>query len=165
MAQITLLGKPLNTFGNLPKVGALAPDFQLVNAKLDDLSLNYFSGKRKILSIVPSLDTPTCATSTRILEATAKNLENTFVLVISSDLPFAQARFRGAERINNVILLSTFRSNFAKDYGVELLDGVLRGLTARAVLVLDQNDQVLHSELVSELSNEPDYTSAVAALG
>ncbi len=165
MAKITLRGSPVNTSGNLPEIGTQAPDFHLVNGKLADVSLQEFAGKRKILSIVPSLDTPTCALSTRKFNEKASPLENTVVLVISADLPFAQARFCGSEGIKDVIPLSAFRSNFANDYGVALVDGPLRGLTARAIVILDPNNRVAYNELVGELSNEPDYERALAALG
>ncbi|MGH8548975.1 MAG: thiol peroxidase [Methylococcales bacterium] len=165
MATITLKGSPLNTSGNLPSVGSQAPDFQLVNGKLADVSLQDFSGKRKILSIVPSLDTPTCATSTRKFNERANQLENTVVLVISADLPFAQGRFCGAEGLNDVIPLSTFRSSFAEDYGIALVDGVLKGLTGRAIVILDPDNKVLYTQLVNEIADEPDYERALAALG
>jgi thioredoxin-dependent peroxiredoxin len=165
MAKITLRGSPLNTSGNLPAVGSQAPNFRLVNGNLADVSLQDFSGKRKILSIVPSLDTPTCAVSTRNFNEKASKLEDTVVLVVSADLPFAQGRFCGSEGLKEVVPLSTFRSTFAEDYGVALVDGALKGLTARAVVVLDQDNEVLYTELVGELSEEPDYESALAALG
>ncbi len=165
MAKITLGGNPLNTSGNLPAIGSKAPDFQLVDAQLADVSLQDYSGKRKILSIVPSLDTPTCAISTRKFNEKAGTLENSVVLVISADLPFAQGRFCGSEGLKNVAPLSTFRSSFAEDYGVALIDGALRGLTARAIVILDPDNHVLYTELVSELSKEPAYERALAALG
>jgi thioredoxin-dependent peroxiredoxin len=165
MAKITLRGSPLNTSGNLPEIGTQAPDFHLVNGKLAEVSLQDFAGKRKILSIVPSLDTPTCALSTRKFNEKASPLGNTVILVISADLPFAQARFCGAEGLNDVIPLSAFRSDFAKDYGIALIDGPLRGLTARAIVILDADNRVVYNELVGELSNEPDYDRALAALG
>lgn len=164
MAKITLRGSPLNTSGNLPPVGSQAPDFRLVNGKLAEVTLQDFSGKRKILSIVPSLDTPTCAISTRKFNEKANQLGNTVVLVISTDLPFAQGRFCGSEGLNDVIPLSAFRSNFAEDYGVALVDGVLKGLTARAIVVLDQDNKVMYTQLVNEISEEPDYEHALAAL-
>jgi thiol peroxidase len=165
MAKITLKGNPINTCGDLPAVGSQAPDFQLVNGKLADVSLQDFSGKRKILNIVPSLDTPTCATSTRKFNEKASQLQNAVVLVISADLPFAQGRFCGAEGLNDVIPLSTFRSSFARDYGVEVVDGVLKGLTARAIVVLSPDNRVIHTQLVNEIADEPDYERALAALG
>jgi thioredoxin-dependent peroxiredoxin len=164
MAIITFQGKAVNTNGQLPGVGSPAPDFMLTNRKLQDVTLAEFAGKRKILNIVPSLDTPTCQASTRKFNEKAVQFENTVVLAISADLPFAQARFCEVEGIKNVQALSCFRSDFAKTYGVELLDSILAGLTARAVLVLNENNLVIYSELVSELANEPDYSAALAAL-
>ncbi len=162
MATIFFQGKPLNTCGELPAIGSIAPDFALVNSKLKDVTLATYAGKRKVLNIVPSLDTPTCATSTRKFNEKAASLHNTVVLVISADLPFAQARFCEAEGIKDVIALSTFRASFGKDYGVELIDSILKGLTARAVMILDANNQVLYTELVAELADEPDYAAALA---
>ena len=164
MATITFQGKPLNTSADLPAVGTTAPDFSLVSGQLKDLSLADFSGKRKILSIVPSLDTPTCAASTRIFNQKADSLENTVVLVVSADLPFAQGRFCEAEGLKDVIPLSTFRSNFSEEYGVKIVDTILAGLTARAIVIIDEQDQVIYTELVSEVADEPDYESALAAL-
>ncbi len=164
MATITFQGKPINTVGDLPSVGATVPDFKLTNRKLQDVGLAAFTGKRKVLNIVPSLDTPTCQTSTRKFNEKAAHLANTVVLVISADLPFAQARFCEIEGIKHLEALSTFRSSFGHDYGVQLLDSILAGLTARAVLVLDENNQVIHSQLVAEIADEPDYASALAVL-
>lgn len=164
MATITFQGKPINTCGDLPAVGSQAPDFKLTNRKMQDIGLQAFAGKRKVMNIVPSLDTPTCATSTRKFNEKAAHLDNTVVLAISADLPFAQARFCEIEGIKHVTALSTFRSSFAHDYGVELLDGLLAGLTARAIVVIDENDQVIYTELVKEIADEPDYASALAAL-
>jgi thiol peroxidase len=165
MATVTLGGNPINTSGNLPSVGCNAPGFELVNGKLDIVSLQDFGGKRKLLSIVPSLDTPTCAVSTRVFNEKAASLDNTVVLVVSADLPFAQARFCEAERLENVISLSSFRSDFATDYGVSIIEGVLKGLTTRAIVILDQQDKVLYTQLVGEIADEPDYDSALVALG
>jgi len=164
MATITFQGKPINTVGDLPTVGSTAPQFKLTNRKMQDVGLAEFAGKRKVLNIVPSLDTPTCATSTRKFNEKAAHLHDTVVLVVSADLPFAQARFCEIEGIKHVIALSTFRSSFGHDYGIELLDSILAGLTARAVLVIDENDKVIYSQLVAEIADEPDYTSALAAL-
>lgn len=164
MATITFQGKPLNTSADLPAVGTTAPDFSLVSGQLKDLSLADFSGKRKVLSIVPSLDTPTCAASTRIFNQKADSLENTVVLVVSADLPFAQGRFCEAEGLKDVIPLSTFRSNFSEEYGVKIIDTILAGLTARAIVIIDEQDKVIYTELVSEVADEPDYESALAAL-
>jgi len=165
MATVTLGGNPINTSGNLPSVGDNAPGFELVNGKLDNVSLQDFGNKRKVLSIVPSLDTPTCAVSTRIFNEKAASLDNTVVLVISADLPFAQARFCEAEGLENVVPLSSFRSDFATDYGISIIDGVLKGLTTRASVILDQQDKVVYTQLVGEIADEPDYDSALAILG
>lgn len=165
MAKVTLAGNPVNVAGTFPKIGQKAPDFRLVNKELKDVSLKDFAGKRKVLNIVPSLDTPTCAKSTRHLNEEASKLNNTVVLVISADLPFAQSRFCGAEGLNNVITLSTMRgAEFMKNYGVAITDSPLGGVTARAVVVLDANDKVLYTELVPEIKNEPNYNAALAAL-
>ncbi len=164
MATIKFQGNPLNTSGELPAIGSKATDFTLVNGKLADVNLATYAGKRKILNIVPSLDTPTCAMSTRKFNEKANKLDNTVVLIISADLPFAQSRFCEAEGLTNVIPLSTFRSTFADDYGVKLTDTFLAGLTARAVLVIDESDKVIYTQLVEELANEPDYDSVLAAL-
>lgn len=166
MATVTLKGNPVNVGGNLPQAGQTAPDFALANAKRELVSLEAFSGKRKVLNIFPSIDTPTCATSVRTFNQKAGSVANTVVLCISADLPFAQSRFCGAEGIENVVTLSTFRdtAKFANDYGVFITDSSLAGLTARAVVVLDENNKVLHSELVSEIANEPNYDAALAVL-
>jgi thioredoxin-dependent peroxiredoxin len=164
MATITFQGKPLHTCGELPAVGDNAPDFKLVNGRLVDVTLATYAGKKKILSIVPSLDTPTCAASTRKFNEKAARLENAVVLIVSADLPFAQGRFCEAEGIKNVVPVSTFRSNFADDYGVKLIDSILAGLTARAVVIIDENNKVIHSQLVNEIADEPDYESALAVL-
>lgn len=165
MAQVTLKGNPVQVEGELPKVGAKAADFTLTAGDLSDANLESFAGKRKVLNIFPSVDTPTCATSVRKFNAQANDVENTVVLCISTDLPFAQARFCGSEGLENVKNLSDFRdSDFAVDYGVSIADGPLKGLTARAVVVLDENDNVLHSELVAEIAEEPNYEAALAVL-
>jgi len=164
MATIKFQGKPLHTSGELPAVGSKAPDFTLVNGKLQEVTLATYAGKKKILNIVPSLDTPVCAASTRKFNEKASNLDNTVVLVISADLPFAQARFCETEGLKNVISLSTFRSSFADDYGVHITDTVLAGLTARAIVIIDEDDRVIYTQLVDEVANEPDYESALAAL-
>jgi thiol peroxidase len=163
MATIAFQGKPINTSGELPAVGTIAPDFSLVSGKLKDVSLATYKGKIKILSIVPSLDTPTCAASTRLFNQKAGNLENTVVLIVSADLPFAQGRFCEAEGLKDVLPLSSFRSNFAEDYGVKIVDTILAGLTARAVVVIDEKDKVIYTELVAEVADEPDYENALAA--
>jgi len=164
MATITFQSKPLHTSGELPAIGSKAPDFTLVSGKLTDVTLATYAGKRKVLNIVPSLDTPTCAASTRKFNEKAGHLHNTVVLVISADLPFAQCRFCETEGLKDVIPLSIFRSSFAEDYGVKLTDSILAGLTARAVVIIDENDNVIYTQLVNELANEPDYESALAAL-
>lgn len=164
MATISFQGKPLNTCGELPAIGSKAPDFTLVNGKLKDVNLASYAGKRKVLNIVPSLDTPTCAASARKFNEKAAHLYNTVVLVVSADLPFAQCRFCETEGLKEVVPLSTFRSNFAEDYGVALIDTFLSGLTARAIVIIDENDRVVYTELVSELTNEPDYEHALAVL-
>lgn len=164
MATVTLGGEPISVGGNFPRPGDSAHSFMLVDKDLKDVSLSSFWGKRKILNIVPSLDTPVCQASTRRFNEAASNLPNTVVLVISADLPFAQNRFCGAEGLNNVVTLSTMRGrDFHKDYGVMIMDPPLSGLTARAVIVLDQNDKVVYSELVPEIKQEPLYDAALAA--
>ena len=165
MAKITLKGNPINTSGDLPEVGNLAKDFKLVKTDLSEVSLETFGAKRKILNVFPSVDTPTCATSVRQFNAQANAKPNTVVLCISADLPFAQGRFCGAEGLENVINLSTMRGReFLEAYGVAIASGPLVGVAARAVVVLDENDRVLHSELVSEIKNEPNYAAALAVL-
>jgi thiol peroxidase len=164
MAQVTLKGNPIHTNGDLPAVGAKAPEFKLTSGDLKDLTLADFKGKKKILNIVPSLDTPVCQTSTRKFNETAGKLPNTVVLVVSADLPFASKRFCTTEGIQNVTTLSLMRDkNFAKDYGVLLQDGPLAGITARAVVVVDENDKVVYRQLVPEIGQEPDYDQALAA--
>ncbi|MEE9354269.1 MAG: thiol peroxidase [Methylococcaceae bacterium] len=163
MANIQFMGKPIHTSGELPAVGSNAPDFSLTNGKLADVSLATYQGKRKIMNIVPSLDTPTCATSTRKFNEKADRLPNTVVLIVSADLPFAQDRFCGSEGLESVIPLSTFRSSFAQDYGVAITDSVLAGLTARAVVIIDEQDKIIYTELVDEISQEPNYINALAA--
>lgn len=165
MAQVALKGNPVTVDGTLPTAGSQAPAFTLVGEGLADKSLKDFAGKRKVLNIFPSVDTPTCAASVRAFNASASGLDNTVVLCISADLPFAQARFCGAEGLENVQNLSTLRSReFHTDYGVSIADGPLAGLTARAVVVLDEDDKVLHTELVNEISQEPNYEAALGAL-
>lgn len=165
MAKITLKGNAINTNGDLPQAGDDAPDFLLVDSALADVSLATYKGKKKLLSIVPSLDTPVCATSTKKFNDSAKEKPDAVFLIIASDLPFAMSRFCAAESADNVITLSLMRSRkFAKDYGVLIEDGPLAGITARAIVVLDENDKVIHSELVPEIAEEPDYDAALAAL-
>lgn len=165
MAQVTLKGNPVHTNGELPAVGSQAPDFTLVAGDLGDVNLATYAGKRKILSIVPSLDTSTCATSTRKFNERAASLDNTVVLVVSADLPFAQSRFCTTEGLDHVVPLSLMRSkHFAKDYGVLISDGPLAGVTARAVVVVDDNDKVVYTQLVGEIGDEPDYDKVIEAL-
>ena len=164
MAKITHRGNPITTNGELPKVGAKAPDFKLTAGDLKDVSLADYKGKRKVMNIVPSLDTPTCATSTRKFNEKAGQMPNTVVLVVSADLPFAMKRFCAAEGLQNVVPLSLMRTKaFAKDYGVLIQDGLLAGITARAVVVVDENDKVTYTQLVPEIGQEPDYEKALAA--
>lgn len=165
MSQVTLKGKLVQTKGTVPKVGSHAPDFLLVDNDLKDKTLADFKGKRKLLSIVPSLDTATCSLSAKKFNEAASKLSNTVILVISADLPFAQKRVCGAENMKNILTLSLMRNKkFAEDYGVLILDGPLAGLCARAVVVLDAGDKVIYTELVPEISQEPDYDRALKAL-
>ncbi|MEX6504585.1 thiol peroxidase [Pseudomonas zhanjiangensis] len=165
MAQVTLRGNPVQVDGQLPQVGQQAPAFSLVGTDLSDVSLASLAGKRKVLNIFPSVDTPTCASSVRQFNSDASQLANTVVLCISADLPFAQSRFCGAEGLDSVVSLSTMRgAEFLKNYGVAIASGPLVGVAARAVVVLDENDKVLHSELVPEIGNEPNYEAAEAVL-
>jgi thiol peroxidase len=165
MATVTLGGNAINVNGQLPAVGSTAPAFSLVAKDLSDVALASLAGKRKVLNIFPSIDTATCATSVRRFNEAASGLENTVVLCISADLPFAQNRFCGAEGLENVVNLSTMRGrDFLAAYGVEIANGPLAGVAARAVVVLDANDKVLHSELVAEIKDEPNYAAALAVL-
>ncbi|PKO33696.1 MAG: thiol peroxidase [Betaproteobacteria bacterium HGW-Betaproteobacteria-7] len=163
--SVTLGGNPVTVSGHFPAKGDQAPAFSLVAKDLSDVTLASLAGKRKILNIFPSIDTPTCATSVRRFNQAAGELDNTLVLCISADLPFAQSRFCGAEGLANVQMLSTLRGrDFLLDYGVAIESGPLAGVAARAVVVLDNNDQVLYAELVPEIKEEPDYAAALAAL-
>jgi len=163
--SVTLDGAPVTLYGKFPEVGQTAHPFTLVDKDLQEVTLQSFAGKRKVLNIVPSLDTEVCATSARKFNEAAGKLENTEVLVISADLPFAMGRFCVAEGLDNVTPLSLMRGrDFMRNYGVKIADTVLAGLTARAVLVLDENDTILHAELVSDITHEPDYVAALAAL-
>jgi thioredoxin-dependent peroxiredoxin len=165
MATVTLRGNPIHTSGELPKVGSRAPDFKLTANDLSDKSLKDFAGKRKVLNIVPSLDTGVCATSTRKFNESAGKLPNTAVLVVSADLPFASKRFCTTEGLQNVTPLSLLRSkDFGKDYGILLVDGPMAGVTGRAVVVLDEKDSVVYTELVPEIGQEPNYEAALAAV-
>jgi len=165
MNTVTRAGQKVTIRGRFLEKGDAAPPFSLVGKSLEAVGLGDFAGKRKILNIFPSIDTPTCATSVRQFNAKANGLPNAVVLCISADLPFAQTRFCGAEGLDNVVTLSTMRGRrFLEDYGVEIADGPLAGLATRAVVVLDERDRVLHSELVKEIKSEPDYAAALAVL-
>lgn len=163
--QITLKGNPINLDGEFPAAGQQAPDFTLTTASLSDVSLDEYAGKKKVISIIPSLDTPVCATSTQKFNQEVANKDDVQLLVVSCDLPFAASRFCEANSAGSTVTLSTMRNqDFAKNYGVLMADGPLAGLTARAVLVLDEDNKVLHSELVPEIAQEPNYEAALAAL-
>jgi len=165
MSTVTLAGNPIHLAGQFPKVGDAAPSFTLVGTDLADVSLKDYAGKRKVLNIVPSLDTPVCQTSTRKFNERAGAGHNTVVLVIAADLPFAMKRFCETEGLKNVVSLSTMRGReFMANYGVEIIDGPLAGITARAVVVLDEHDKVVHAELVPEIKQEPNYDAALAVL-
>ncbi len=165
MALITLKGNPIHTSGELPKVGATAPAYTLVRTDLSEVSGKELAGQRVVLNIFPSLDTPTCAASVRKFNLRANEKPNTTILCVSADLPFAQKRFCGAEGLDNVVPASTFRSaEFGQAYGVTLVDGPLKGLLARAVVVVDAAGKVLYTELVPEIAQEPDYNAALAVL-
>lgn len=165
MSQVTLGGNPIEVAGTVPQSGDQAPAFTLTGSDLAEYELSHWQGQRKILNIIPSVNTGVCAESTRRFNEKAGSLNNTVVLVISADLPFASQQFCGAEGLEDVITLSTFRNpQFHKDYGVDIASGPFRGLCARAVVVLDENDRVLHSQLVSEIGEEPDYEAPLAVL-
>jgi thiol peroxidase len=165
MATITLEGNPINTNGELPTVGSDAPNFSLTAGDLSDVSLENYAGKKKLLNIVPSLDTGVCATSTITFNKAMTDKSNSVALVVSADLPFAQGRFCSAEGVDNVISLSMMHNrNFAKDYGVLITDGPLAGICARAVVVVDENNKVIYTQLVPEIVEEPDYDAALAHL-
>jgi len=164
-SSVTLKGNPVDVAGNLPKIGSTAPNFTLVDKALADVTLETYAGKRKVLNIFPSVDTPTCAMSVRAFNKHAADLENTVVLNISADLPFAQTRFCAAEGIENVVNLSTMRGrDFLMNYGVLLFTSKLAGLAARSVIVIDENNVIKYIELVPEIANEPNYDAAIAAL-
>ncbi len=166
MSQVTLKGNPVNVVGSLPEIGGRAPEVRLTTTDLRDVGLNEWSGKRKLLSIFPSIDTGVCALSTKKFNDHARNHDDVVMLMISGDLPFAHQRFCGNEGLENVVNLSTMRNqNFAKDYGVLMEDGPLAGLTARAIVVLDEHNTVVHTEMVEEISSEPNYQIALRALG
>ena len=164
MSTVTFKGNPVDVAGTFLQPGQPAPDFQLTATDLSEKNLADFAGKRKILNIFPSIDTGVCAKSVRTFNEKAAGLGNVQVLCISADLPFAQARFCGAEGIENVVMLSNFRSDFAQTYGVKMTSGALAGLNARSVLVLDEQNQVVYSQLVGEIGEEPDYEAALAAV-
>ncbi|QHI68983.1 thiol peroxidase [Tichowtungia aerotolerans] len=164
MAQVTFKGSPVQTVGELPGAGNPAPDFTLVKRDLSETSLSNYKGKKLVLNIFPSIDTGVCAASVRVFNSQATNLENTAVLCISVDLPFAQERFCGAEGIENAETVSAFRSDFGSAYGVTIADGPLAGLFSRAVVVIDEDGKVVYTEQVPEIAQEPDYDAALAAL-
>lgn len=165
MATITRRGTPVHTAGDLPAVGSPAPEARFTQGDLSELALSDLKGQRVILNIFPSIDTPTCATSTRRFNEEADGLANTRVLCVSADLPFAQARFCGAEGLERVMPVSTFRNpDFGRSYGVEMMDGPLRGLLSRAIVVVDEQGTVIHTEQVPEIAQEPDYAAALAVL-
>ncbi len=166
MAETALRGNPVQTSGDLPAVGAAAPSFTLTGSDLSAVTSEDLAGQRVVLNIFPSVDTPTCATSVRTFNERASEMDNTTVLCVSADLPFAQGRFCGAEGIENVKTASTFKNaEFLTNYGVGMVDGPLEGLCARAVVVLDESGNVVHQELVSEIADEPNYDAAINALG
>ena len=164
MAEVTLGGNAVHTSGDLPAVGSAAPDYTLTGSDLGDVSARDMAGKNVVLNIFPSVDTPTCATSVRTFNQRAADLDNTVVLCVSADLPFAQGRFCGAEGIQNVTTASSFRSDVGADFGVTLTDGPLAGVLARAVVVVGPDGNVKHTELVGEIANEPNYDAALAAI-
>lgn len=165
MAEITLKGNPILTIGNLPEIGSQAKDFKLTAVNLSSKSLSDFSGKKLILNIFPSVDTGTCATSVRNFNKTAADLNNTLVLCISRDLPFAQNRFCGAEGIENVVMLSDFNTGqFGKDYGLEIVDSPMTGLHSRCIVIINEEGKVIYTEQVKETVDEPNYNSALSAL-
>lgn len=166
MAKVTLEGNEFNTNGDLPAVGSAAPDFKLTTGELNDVTLADYKGKKKLLNIVGSLDTSTCVISARKFNDYAKEHADTVILVISADLPFAQGRVCTGEKLDNVIPLSMMRDkNFAKDYGILIQDGPITGLISRSVVVIDENDKVVYTQLVPEFTDEPDYDNALKALG
>lgn len=165
MATVTLKGEEIHTNGDLPAVGSQVPDFELVDTDLRTVSLKDYAGKKKLISIVPSLDTPVCATSTEKFNEHAKSHPDSVILIVSADLPFAQSRFCSAQGLDNVVTLSMMRSRkFAEDYGMLITDGPFAGITARGVVVTDKNDRVVYTQLVGEIGDEPDYDEALAAL-
>ena len=165
MAEVTLGGNPVHTVGNLPEIGTKVPDLAVTGIDLAQITSADLVGKKVVLNIFPSVDTPTCATSVRTFNEKASTLDNTVVLCVSADLPFAQKRFCGTEGLDNVQSGSTFRSDFGSQFGVTLADSALEGLLARAVVVLDETGTVVHTEMVSEIAHEPNYDAALSALG
>lgn len=166
MATVRFKGSEVQVAGEFPKIGSKAPDFELTDKDLRNVSLAEWTGRRKLLNIFPSIDTPVCALSTQKFNEYATQHQDTLMLMVSADLPFAMSRFCGSEGLENVVPLSTFRSeSFSDNYGVRIKDGPLAGLNARAVLVLDENDTVVYGELVADIADEPNYESALAALG
>ena len=165
MAEIKFKGNSVHTIGSLPRVGDKAPDFKLTASDLSDKSLKDYAGKKKILNIVHSLDTGTCAQSARTFNELISKKTDTVVLTVSKDLPFAQSRFCSAEGIENVVTLSQMRDmDFGKNYGVQMIDGPIAGLLARSIVVVDENDQVIYTQQVPEVSQEPDYDEVMAAI-
>lgn len=165
MSNITLHGEAIETIGELPQIGTTAPDFNIVKADLSEATLKDYTGKRLIINIFPSIDTPTCATAVRKFNQAASDLKNTAIVCVSADLPFAGARFCGAEGIENVETASTFRSlSFGEDYGVTITTGVLKGLLSRAIVVIDESGKIIYTEQVPEIGDEPNYDAAIAVL-
>ena len=164
MSTITFKGNPIHTIGNLPEVGKYAQEFTMVSGDLSEKNLADYTGKRVVLNIFPSIDTGICAASARKFNEEASNLDNTVVINVSRDLPFALSRFCAAEGLNNVETLSDFRGNFGEDYGVTLSDSPLKGLLSRAVVVLDEKAKVIYTEQVPEIGQEPNYEAAIASL-
>lgn len=164
MSVITLKGNEVNTLGKLPEIGFSIRDFALLDSGLNVKTLESFEGKKKVFNIFPSIDTPTCASSARKFNEEANNLENTVVINVSKDLPFALTRFCAAEGLDNVETLSDFRGSFGDDYEVTITDSPMKGLLSRAVIVTDENNKVVYTEQVSEIADEPDYSAAIAAL-
>lgn len=164
MATTAFKGTPVQTNSNLPATGRAAPDFLLIGTDLSEKTLADFEGKKKILTINPSYDTPVCQAAARTFNERAASLDDVVVLAISPDLPFAQNRFCVAEGLDGVVPLSTFRGDFLADYGLELIDGALKGLAARAIVVLDEDNEVVYTELVPDIAQEPDYDAAIAAV-
>lgn len=165
MSEITFKNKSIHTCGHLPKIGSKAPDFVLVTQDLENRTLAHFKGKRKLIATVPSLDTGVCSTMTKHMNDFAQTLPNAIVIVVSADLPFAQQRFCQMEKVQNVITLSMMRSkDFGKDYGILIEDGHLAGILARSLIILDNQDRVIYTELVSEITHEPNYPKAIKVL-